>query len=199
MGWKQQKREGEVPVTRPYSGEGSVTQISSQWQILWRQGTQSESWQPPGVGQLFWRLKFVYIRTMSQFNHREQFAYFRKTKLLYDVDRKRSCLLWGSYGTLPVILSSAIPILYLYCFIFYPENALLKHILAISIFITLHDEMWLKCKCGNAYWFLRRYVIQFGRNLPLCWGTYISLLQGGMELDMQCLIYFVTVNLLGKM
>jgi len=34
--------------------------------------------------------------------------------------------------------------------------------------------------------------MQFGRNLPMFLRTYISLLQGGMELDMQCLIYFVT-------
>ena len=100
---------------------------------------------------------------------------------------------------LSVILSSAVPILYLYCFILYPENAPKKHILAISIFITLHDEIWLNCKRGSAYWLLRHYVMQFGRNLPMILGTYISLLQSGMELDTQCLIYFVTVNLLGKM
>ena len=100
---------------------------------------------------------------------------------------------------LPVILSSAVPILYLYCFILYPENALKKHILAISIFIILHDEIWLKCKCGNAYWLLRHYIMQFGRNLPMFLGTYISLLQSEVELDTKCLIYFVTVNLLGKM
>lgn len=67
-----------------------------------------------------------------------------------------------------VILSSAIPILFFfYCFILCIENALKKHILAISIFITLYDEMWLKCKCGNAHWLLRYYVVQFGRNLPV--------------------------------
>lgn len=104
-----------------------------------------------------------------------------------------------SSSWLPVILSSAVPILYLYCFILYPENALKKHILTISIFITLHEEIWLKCKHGNAYWLLRHYVIQFGRNLPMFLGTCISFLQSGMELDTQCLIYFVTVNLLGKM
>jgi hypothetical protein len=42
--------------------------------------------------------------------------------------------------------------------ILYPENALKKYIFAISICITLRDEMLLKCKDGDVYYILRHLV-----------------------------------------